>query len=261
MKTITHKEMDEILKTYEDVLPSSMFRDGMLFINKEKLADVLDTVSRFFPTEEGYGDDPYASLHPCAIALKTLAEQIFTGRIKITNLQECLENQIKRLEGKILYVEESNGYNTETSVVVDGKFEYKMYKYSKDVESFDLNNEAAYVQITELKDDTVVRITSNIKNVFTLHTNKDKIKEKHDKKVGRLIGRRVFHYDNYNDVVHCATVTTDGKIRLYMDDTLHSFDLYNLRTEIDITYDDTYITAVDEDGYSYFFHTNIQSAI
>lgn len=256
---LSKKEMDNVMEKYEDVLPSSMFRSGMLFVKREELAEILEKVASFFPTEEGYGDDPDARLHPGATALMTLAEQVHTGRIKITNLEERLEDQIKRLEGKKLYVASLDGTSTETSVVINGKFEYEGEGYG--VESFDLNEVAACVHITELEDDTVVRITSNINRVFTLHTSRDKITFEHNKIIKSLIGSRVYHYDYDSDVVHCATVDPDCKIRLYIDGYSHSFDLHNPKTEIDIEYGDTIVSVVNEDDVLFCFHTNIQEAI
>lgn len=76
-----------------------------------------------------------------------------------------------------------------------------------------------------------------------------------------LIGSRVYHYDYDSDVVHCATIDSDGKIRLYIDGYSYSFDLHNPKTEIDIEHEDTIVSVVNEDDVLFCFHTNIQKAI
>lgn len=84
---LTKDEMDKVYEKWTPLLPSSMYKDGHLYITKEELANILEKISQWFPIENGFGEDPYAQMHPAAECLLLLAEQIYTGRIRITNFE------------------------------------------------------------------------------------------------------------------------------------------------------------------------------
>lgn len=84
---LTKEEMDKVYEKWTHPAPSSVHKNGCLYITKEELADALEKIAEWFPLEEGFGEDPYAQMHPAAEYLLSLAEQIYTNRICITNLE------------------------------------------------------------------------------------------------------------------------------------------------------------------------------